>query len=205
MGLATSPPGPGWALVKPPRLEKPVPSGIGAVTQSPPCGSVDRRARRDESSRPGQQVAVLAKLPVRWEHQTVALLSGNKAIEDAAITWVMGLERAAGRRPRDTRYEKDAPADIESPPRLIEVKSFSTSNRGYDLWLEVSQVEEAKINPDFYVYAVENVRQGDPNQFTLRVLGGDRLRHLLEQAKEQRYYTVPSPVADYDTCPGLDG
>lgn len=133
----------------------------------------------------------------------MAELSGNKAIEDAAIEWVMGLERDAGRRPRDTRYE-GAPADIESPPRIIEVKSFGTSNRGYDLWLEVHQVQEAKANPEFYVYVVENVRQGDPGQFTLRVLGGDRLRHLLEQAKEQRYYTVPWPVADYDSCPGLD-
>jgi hypothetical protein len=128
---------------------------------------------------------------------------GNKAIEDAAITWVMGLERAAGRRPRDTRYQ-GAPTDIESPPRLIEVKSFGTSNRGYDLWLEVRQVQEAQANPDFYLYVVENVRQGDPGQFTLRVLGGDRLRCLLEQAKEQRYYTVPWPVADYDSCPGVD-
>jgi len=134
----------------------------------------------------------------------MAGLSGPKAVEDAAIEWVMGLERAAGRRPRDTRHE-GAPADIESPPRLIEVKSFGTSNRGYDLWLEVRQVQEAKTNPEFYVYVVENVRQGDPGQFTLRVLGGDRLRHLLERAKEQRYYTVPWPVADYDSCPGVDG
>ena len=133
----------------------------------------------------------------------MAGLSGPKAIEDAAIEWVMGLERAAGRRPRDTRHE-GAPADIESPPRLIEVKSFGTSNRGYDLWLEVRQIQEAKANPEFYVYVVENVRQGDPGQFTLRVLGGDRLRHLLEQAKEQRYYTVPWPVADYDSSPGVD-
>lgn len=57
----------------------------------------------------------------------------------------MGLEHAAGRQARDTRYE-GAPADIGSPLRLIEVKSFGTSNRGYDLWLEVRQVEEAKAN-----------------------------------------------------------
>jgi hypothetical protein len=133
----------------------------------------------------------------------MAELSGPKAVEGAAIEWVMSLERAAGRRPRDTRYE-GAPADIESPPRLIEVKSFGTSNRGYDLWLEVRQVQEAKANPEFYMYVVENVRQGDPVQLTLRVLGGDRLRHLLKHAKEQRYYTVPWPLADYDSCPGVD-
>jgi hypothetical protein len=75
----------------------------------------------------------------------VPRLLGNKAIEDAAIEWGIGLERAAGRQPRDTRYQ-GAPADIESPPQLIEMKSFGTSNRGYDLWLEVRQVEEAKAN-----------------------------------------------------------
>ena len=133
----------------------------------------------------------------------MAALSGPKTVEDAAIDWVMDLERAAGRRPHDTRHE-GAPADIESPPRLIEVKSFGTSNRGYDLWLEVRQVQEAKASPEFFVYVVENVRQGDPGQFTLRVLGGDRLRHLMKRAKEQRYYTVPWPVADYDSCPGVD-
>lgn len=45
-------------------------------------------------------------------------LNGNKAVEDAAIAWVMELERLRGREPKDTRY-RGAPADIESPPRLI--------------------------------------------------------------------------------------
>lgn len=69
---------------------------------------------------------------------------------------------------------------------------------GSDLWLEARQVEEARRNREFYVYVVENVRQGDPVRFTLKVLGGDRLARLLERAKEQRYYTVPWPVSDYD-------
>lgn len=135
----------------------------------------------------------------------MAQLTTNKAKEDAAIAWVMELERAAGRQPRDTRYA-GAPADIESPPRLIEVKSFGTSNRGYDLLMEVRQVEEALRNPDYYVYVVENVGQGDPGKFTLRLLGGARLQRLLGRAKEYRGYSVPWPVADYDNCPlGLDG
>jgi hypothetical protein len=33
------------------------------------------------------------------------------------------------------------------------------------------------------------------------VLGGERLRRLLERVKEQRYCTLPWPVADYDACP----
>jgi hypothetical protein len=112
----------------------------------------------------------------------------------------MELERAAGRQPQDTRYKR-APADIESPPRLIEVKAFGTSNRGYDLWLETRQVDEARKNRDFYVYVVENVRQGDPELFSVRVLGGTRLHDLLSHAKERHYFSIPWPVADYDTCP----
>ena len=49
-------------------------------------------------------------------------LTSNRAVEDAAIAWVMDLERAAGREPRDTRY-RGAPGDIESTPRIIEVKA----------------------------------------------------------------------------------
>ncbi len=72
--------------------------------------------------------------------------------------------------------------------------------------MEVRQVEEARRNPNFYVYVVENVGQGNPAEFVLRVLGGPRLQRLLERAKEQRYYSVPWPVADYDAGPvGLDG
>jgi hypothetical protein len=52
----------------------------------------------------------------------VAELRGNKAVEDAAIAYVMERERNAGRQPVDTRYA-GAPADLESPPRLIEVKA----------------------------------------------------------------------------------
>ena len=126
-------------------------------------------------------------------------LIGNKLIEDAAVDWVLELERAAGREPRDTRYARSA-ADIESPPRKIEVKAFGRSTRGFGLWLEVPQVEEARRNPNFYVYVVENVRQGDPSLFTLKVLDNARLRRLLERAKERRYYELPWPVADYETC-----
>jgi hypothetical protein len=134
----------------------------------------------------------------------MAEITGNKAIESAAIAWVMGLERNAGREPTDTRFS-GASADIFSPPRVIEVKAFGKLNRGYDLWLETRQLREALENPNFHIYVVENVRQGDPALFTLRVLAGERLHELLGRAKEQHYYTVPWPVAHYDSCPvGLD-
>lgn len=123
-------------------------------------------------------------------------ITTNHAVENAAIAWVMELERAAGREPVDTRHQ-GAAADIKSPPRTIEVKAYGGSARGSGLWLESRQVEEAKHNPEFYVYVVENVRQGNRSNFTLRVLGGERLAELIARATERRYYEVPWPVAHY--------
>lgn len=136
--------------------------------------------------------------------ESPAPLSGNKAIEDAAIAFVIDLERQAGRNPVDRRYEKAYPADIESLPRVIEVKAVGGSQRGWFLWLEVVQVEEARRNPDFYVYVVDNVRQGNPARYGLKVLGGERLARLIARAKEKRYLEVPVPVAEYDNAPGLE-
>lgn len=133
-----------------------------------------------------------------------APLSGNKAIEDTAIAFVLDLERPAGRSPVDRRYEKAFAADIESLPRIIEVKAVGGSQRGWFLPLEVPQVNEARTNPNFYVYVVDNVRQGNPTKFGLRVLGGERLGRLLEKAKERRYFEVPVPVAEYDGAPGRE-
>src|SRR5208282_410545 len=48
------------------------------------------------------------------------------------------LERKAGRGPQDTRYQ-GAPADIESPPRLIEIKAVGKEScRGEFLWLDAA-------------------------------------------------------------------
>ena len=50
-------------------------------------------------------------MPILWRPSLaighaciVTQLTTNKAKEDAAIAWVMELELAAGRQPRDTRY-----------------------------------------------------------------------------------------------------
>jgi len=83
--------------------------------------------------------------------ELLAPLLGNKAIESAAIAFVMDLERAAGRSPVDWRYEAAFAADIESLPRIIEVKAVGGSQRGWFLPLEVPQVSEASTNPDFYI------------------------------------------------------
>lgn len=132
---------------------------------------------------------------------------GNRAVEDAAVAFVIDYELRAGRLARDTRGH-GAAADVESVGRVIEVKAAGGSARGADLWLEPRQVEEAGRNPSFHLYVVDNVRQGDPRQFGLVDLYGEQLQVLLQRAKEQRYYTMPFPVAVYDTSrhvPGHEG
>ena len=132
-------------------------------------------------------------------------LVGNRAIEAAAIAWVIELEQAAGRQPIDRRYERAFPGDLESGRRIIEVKAVGGNQRNTGfLWLEVVQVKEARSNPDFYLYVVENVRQGDPRFFRLKVFGGQLLAQMAARAREKRYYEVPLPTRIYDVAPGLD-
>ncbi|MCW2623101.1 MAG: hypothetical protein JWL64_2703 [Frankiales bacterium] len=130
--------------------------------------------------------------PPQW----VANLT-NRTVEDAAITFVIAQEAAEGRTAADCRH-RGAAGDVVSGDRIIEVKAFGTSGRGADLWLEVRQVDEARANPHFWLYLVENVRQGDPTRFTLMRIGADDLATLLHRARERRYYEVPLPVGVYD-------
>jgi hypothetical protein len=124
----------------------------------------------------------------------------NKAVEDAAIAWVIEVERAAGRVATDTRH-RGADADLVSDCRIIEVEAYGGSARGTDLWLEERQVEVAETDPSFWLCVVENVRQGDPTLFRLVMIGGDHLVRLLARKKPQRTYLLPLPVADYDAEP----
>lgn len=66
------------------------------------------------------------------------------------------------------------------------------------MWLETRQVDEARTNPNFWLYIVDNVRQGDPTRFGLLTIGGSDLAALMTRAVERHYYTVPFPVATYD-------
>jgi hypothetical protein len=134
----------------------------------------------------------------------VAELLTNSGVENAAIQWVMSIEREAGRQPRDVRYARSA-GDIESPPRLIEVKAVGRSARGGEIPLEPRQFAAACENPNFYLYVVDNIRQGNPELFQLRVLGGEVLQRMLLRVKERRYYSLPWSTSEYDRCPlGLD-
>jgi hypothetical protein len=124
-------------------------------------------------------------------------LMTNRDIENAAVAYVLRCEAVAERPSHDTRGA-GAAGDVANAERIIEVKAYGGSARGQDLWLEVRQVEEGRRNPHFWVYVVENIRQGDPTQFRLLQIGGDALRTLLDRAIERRYFTVPWPVAAYD-------
>lgn len=128
----------------------------------------------------------------------MAEIRSNSGIEDAAIKWVLDYEQSNGREAHDGRFRGE-PTDVVSADRVIEVKAYGGSARGSDLWLEVRQFEEARRNPGFHLYIVENVRQGEPTKFRLIDLHGQSLTLLLDRAKEQCYYTVPFPVAVYDS------
>lgn len=121
----------------------------------------------------------------------------NKTVEDAAVGFVIQHEQVAGRTAHDVRGT-GAAGDVQSTGRMIEVKAYGKSARGTFLWLEARQYEAAKTDPDFWVYVVDNVAQGETGEFGLIQFGGDQLTDLIRKAKEQRTYVLPFPVALYD-------
>ena len=158
------------------------------------------RTHRNTLARPtGNRQRSRDHLP-SWHSRPVTELVSNAAIENAAIEYVIAYETAQGRTATDTRG-KGAPADVKSDGRIIEVKAYGRSARGQDLWLEARQVVEAESNPDFWVYVVDNVRQGDPVKFGLRLLGGELLAKLVAKKRVQTTYILPFPVGEYDAAP----
>lgn len=131
-------------------------------------------------------------------------ITRNKAVEAAAVLWVIGIERQAGRDPVDRRYEKPFAGDIWSDPRTIEIKASAGSYRGWFLPLEPVQLEAARSDDEFYIYVIDNIGQGDPARFGLRILHGDQLRRLAQRAVARTSYELPWPVAEYDATPGID-
>jgi hypothetical protein len=124
----------------------------------------------------------------------------NRQIENAALKYVIEQEALEGRKAVDTRGN-GAAGDLLSGDRVVEMKAFGGSARGADLWLEERQVDEARANPGvFWLYLVENIRQGDPAKVRVLRFGGSQLQDLLDRARPQRYYTVPFPVAVYDSA-----
>jgi hypothetical protein len=122
----------------------------------------------------------------------------NREIENAAIEFVIAQEKLEERTAHEARRE-GATTDIVSDGRIIEIKAAGTTARGQDVWLEKRQYDAALADPEhFWLYIVENVRQGDPTKFRLLRIGGESLATLLRNARAQSYYTVPFPVAVYD-------
>lgn len=78
------------------------------------------------------------------------------------------------------------------------------NQRGWFLPLERPQIDEARRNPNFWLYVVDNVRQGNPEHFRLKVFGGERLARLIGRAKQRVYYEVPVPVREFDDAPGRE-
>jgi hypothetical protein len=137
---------------------------------------------------------------------TVKPASHAKAIHDPAVRWVMQLERAAGRKPVDRRDDPSFPGDIESKPRTIVVSALAgrSSSGEWALTLGARQFEEARRNPSFYIYAVENTHLGDPTMFSLKVLNGTRLREFLGWARERHYFEMRWPISHRDAAPGFE-
>jgi hypothetical protein len=69
----------------------------------------------------------------------------------------------------------------------------------------VKQFDKAQQLARYYIYVVENTSQGDPTEFTLKILAGKRLHQLLARARERHYYELPWPAAHYDEAPGMEG
>jgi hypothetical protein len=120
----------------------------------------------------------------------------NAEIERAAIEYVMGLEREAGRQPEDVHLQ-GFPYDVSSPPRKIEIKAFGGSARGAPIPLEDRQATAAREDPgNFYVYVVDNVAAGD--QIAVRVLHGQVLRTMLAGAAPRITYWPTFRTSNYD-------
>ncbi|MFE2418776.1 DUF3883 domain-containing protein [Streptomyces hokutonensis] len=128
---------------------------------------------------------------------------GNKETEQAAITHVLAVERAAGRDPRDVRTT-GLPYDIDSAPRMIEVKAFSGSARSETLALEHRQITAAQANPErFYLYVVDNLARPDGAEVGVRVLHGEVLLAMIERSRPAITHWPTFRAAEYDQAERL--
>ncbi|MFF3883621.1 DUF3883 domain-containing protein [Streptomyces sp. NPDC001914] len=128
---------------------------------------------------------------------------GNKETEQAAIAHVMALERAAGRDPKDVRTS-GLPYDVESLPRIIEVKAFSRSARSEALPLEHRQVEAARANPEhYYVYVIDNLAGPEGAEVGVRILHGKVLRAMIDRSQPQITFWPTFRAAEYDQAEQL--
>lgn len=129
----------------------------------------------------------------------------NRETEDFAINFVLKLERAAGREPEDLR-KKQAPVDVRSESRLIEVKAFGGSARGQPVPLEQRQVDALRADPaNFFLYIVENVSQARAGEAEARVLvlDGHTVQAMVERTQPSTTYWPTLRTAEYNHAPQL--
>jgi hypothetical protein len=84
------------------------------------------------------------------------------------------------------------------------VKAVGKDQRGWFVPIETRQYNAAIRDPQFYLYVVDNIRQGDPTAFRMKVFAGEQLQRLLQNAKKREYFEMPIPVAEFDAAPGRE-
>lgn len=149
--------------------------------------------------------AVAAQSPQEREERLEQLRRVTSPMERMrqAIHWVMTLERAAGRAPKEAGSLDIA--DLSSPPRTIEVKAVRGPRPAMPfLRLTEREVEAAKSDPNFYLYVVEDTEVDGPERFSLKVFGGASLSELLESARRRVWYDVPIRSDVYRDAPGVE-
>lgn len=96
------------------------------------------------------------------------------------------------------------PYDVESLPRLIEVKAFSRTARSEALPLEHRQVEAARANPEhYYLYVVDNLASAEEAEVGVRILHGETLLAMIERTRPQITYWPTFRAAEYDQAERL--
>lgn len=123
-------------------------------------------------------------------------LLGNKAVEAAAIEWVMGLERAAGREPRDTRYvggarrhRVAAATDRREGVRQIELRRRAVA-------LEALVQEEVEVDTPYdetRLQPVTGFSVVDPNTNTCSSLDRTAASRESCRASASRWYRKNEP------------
>jgi predicted RNase H-like nuclease len=119
----------------------------------------------------------------------------NAEVETLAIDIVRRMAESTGWVVEDTRYVASAVGDLVVDGRPLEIKASARSVRGEDLWLEPKQAE-ALLSGALDLVLVEHVTEDGSG--VVRWVGADQLEQLLTRLREQRYFTLPVPVAMYD-------
>lgn len=126
-------------------------------------------------------------------------ITGNRAVENAAIASVPEHEQLFGRQATDTRGTGGA-GDLVSGEPFIEMKAYGTSSRGPRPVAGGAAERGGAAEPQLLALHRREHQAGRPAPVPA---AGHRPRAVAEpagaRARERRYYgEVPSPVGVYD-------